>query len=91
MRSQVLIRATMSFVVAIMASFGWVYLYSLINIDSKILFFSGIAVIGVGWYLGYIAKLEKNIVCPVCKESLTDVDGWNVFAKVCPHCNAKLL
>lgn len=85
-----LIRATLSFVIAITALFVWVYLYSIMNIDSKVLFFSGMAVIGFGWYLGYISKLEKNIVCPMCKESLIDVDGWDVFKKACPHCNARL-
>lgn len=80
----------MSFIIAITALFVWVYLYWLINIDSKVLFFSGLAVIGFGWYFGYIAKLEKNIVCPVCKKSLTDIDGWNVLVKACPHCNAEL-
>lgn len=90
MRSQVLKRAMLSFVVAVAALFAWVYLYGLMDIDSKVLFFSGLAVVGFGWYFGYIAKLEKRLVCPVCKQSLTDADGWDVFVKACPHCNATL-
>jgi hypothetical protein len=89
MRSQVLKKLVLSFIVAVIALFVWVYVYSLINIKSDILLLSGGAVIALGWYFGYTVKLEKSFVCPACKTSLVDVDGWSLFIKSCPNCKEK--
>jgi uncharacterized membrane protein (DUF485 family) len=91
MRSQVLKKGVLSFIITVITLFVWVYLYSLINIESDILFFSIGAVISFGWYFGYIVKLENKIICPACKTSLIDADGWSLFIKECPNCKAQLL
>jgi hypothetical protein len=91
MRSQALKKGVLSFIITVIALFVWVYMYSLIKIESDILFFSVSAVIFFGWYFGYITKLEKSIICPACKTSLIDADGWSLFIKSCPNCKAQLL
>jgi hypothetical protein len=89
MRSQILIKGVLLFVITVIALFVWVYFYSVINYESDLLFFAGAGVI-LGWCFFAIKKLEKSIICPACQASLVDVDGWNLFIKSCPNCKVKL-
>lgn len=89
MRSKAIKRGLIIFLITCVAMILWFYIYWVMRVDSKILYLSGGLVI-LGLSLMYSVKLDKNIICPVCKKSLTDIDGWNVFLKECPHCNVRL-
>lgn len=90
MRKRVLIRAVISFSLAVLGMFSWFWLYSLFSSSFDYGYLIGWAFIAALWYFGYINKLEKEIVCPACKRSLSEFDGWNLFIRCCPHCQISL-
>jgi len=63
----------------------WMFTYHYLGGKSGVVYMAGVAVILLLAFL-YSLKIQKQVVCPSCGESLADIDGWNVFVKKCPHC-----
>ncbi len=83
----------LSFFILVLAIFGWVFLYSKVLIEffpSPGVFMIGNAIIIASWFFLYVQRIERQVVCPHCKKSLVDSEGWNIFAKKCEYCQKSL-
>jgi len=85
MRRRALVQSLLLLVVSGGAIAAWMFTYHYIGGKSGGGYMAGVAVILLLAFL-YSLKIKKQVVCPSCGESLTDIDGWNVFVKICPHC-----
>ena len=86
MRRRSLLKAASSLLLAFLLLFAWTGLYAQFSTHYGYVYLIGWFVILGGWYFGYAIRIDKSVVCPACQQSLTDIDGWNLFIKACPHC-----
>jgi len=79
------VQSIILWLVSVGALAAWMITYHYLGGKSGVVYMAGVFVILLAAFL-YSPKIEKQVVCPSCGETLADIEGWNVFVKKCPHC-----
>ena len=85
MRRRVLLQSLGVLVLACIALAVWMFGYHYLGGRSGFIFMAGVFVILLVVLL-YLPRIDRQVVCPACGESLVDIECYDLFIKACPHC-----